>query len=272
MTDQQPDRPHPRLDPATTSTTDRLWATSSSPRRSRPALSTDLIVDAAAELADAEGLGAVTMARLGKALGVTSMALYRHVANKDELLVLLADRIGDVPEFPAGLGWRDGLELWVRAQIDLVLQRPWALDLPLAVAVPGPRRLAWIDRAFAMMADLPLASAEKLRIIGLLAQHVLGEARVQVEARREAAARARRHQGLPDSVPDTEVDPALLAAEDPFADLALTLVEHASPDDFPALLAAAGDWGPTAADPVEDTAFGIHILLDGVEQYIARRS
>lgn len=278
MTDQQPDRPLPRLDAATARTIERLWSPPSAPRRSRTPLTADLIVDTAAGLADAEGLSAITMARVGKALGVTPMALYRHVANKEELLALLADQIGDVPDFPAGISWRDGLELWVRAQIDLILRRPWVLDLPLAVTVPGPHRLAWIDRAFALMTDVPLPSAEKFRIIALLAQHVLGEARVQAEARRAAIATVRHQQGLPDSAPDTDVDPMLLTAADPFFELELLLREHAPRDAYPALLAAATDWGPTPdaradpADQADDTAFGLRILLDGIEQHIARQT
>ncbi len=55
---------------------------------------------AAVDLADAEGLPAVSMARVAEALGYSPMALYRYVESKDELLVLMADAAADVLELP----------------------------------------------------------------------------------------------------------------------------------------------------------------------------
>ena len=59
----------------------------------RAELSRELIVDRAVEMADAEGLEAVSIRRLGQEFGVTPMALYWHVQNKDELLAAMGDRI-----------------------------------------------------------------------------------------------------------------------------------------------------------------------------------
>ena len=66
------------------------------------------------------------------------------------------------------------------SQIGMVVGRPWSLDLPLAGVLPGPQRTKWIDAAFGAMAGLDAPFETKLRVIGLLAQHVLGEARVTV--------------------------------------------------------------------------------------------
>ena len=60
--------------------------------RSRP-LTRDEVVDAALRLVDEEGLEALTMRRLGAALGVEAMALYRHVPNKEALLDLTVERM-----------------------------------------------------------------------------------------------------------------------------------------------------------------------------------
>jgi AcrR family transcriptional regulator len=69
---------------------DLLWGRREPGRRGpRPGLSTDAIVEAAVAVADAEGLGAVSMARVAKELGFTTMSLYRHVTSKDELLQLM---------------------------------------------------------------------------------------------------------------------------------------------------------------------------------------
>jgi len=77
--------------------------------RTQP-LTLDEIVGAALQIVDDEGLEALSMRRLGSALGVEAMALYRHVPNKDTLLDLTIDRMRsemrlaeDLPEDPAGV-------------------------------------------------------------------------------------------------------------------------------------------------------------------------
>ena len=69
---------------------DLLWGRREPGRRGpKPGLSVDGIVAAAVRLADAEGLEAVSMARVAKELGFTTMSLYRYVTSKDELLQLM---------------------------------------------------------------------------------------------------------------------------------------------------------------------------------------
>src|SRR5262245_60943816 len=98
-----------------------LWGLREPGRRGpKPSLTLDEIVAAAIEVADAEGLAAVSMARVAKQVGSSTMALYRYVANKDELLLLMSDiGIDDPPVLPDAArgpeGWRKGLELWADA-------------------------------------------------------------------------------------------------------------------------------------------------------------
>ena len=69
------------------------WGLSVSPTRGpRATITATGIVDAAIGLADAEGIAAVSMARVAERVGVTTMALYRHVPSKDDLLALMFDR------------------------------------------------------------------------------------------------------------------------------------------------------------------------------------
>ncbi|MFD7024015.1 TetR/AcrR family transcriptional regulator C-terminal domain-containing protein [Promicromonospora sukumoe] len=84
-------------------------------------LSRDHLLRAAIEIADAEGLEAVSMRRLAAQLGVGPMSLYRHVANKDELLVAMADRAFGEIDLP-----RTGPEGW-RARLELTARRQWQL-------------------------------------------------------------------------------------------------------------------------------------------------
>ncbi|MBO0610538.1 TetR/AcrR family transcriptional regulator [Myceligenerans salitolerans] len=256
-------------------TLQRLWGTTAPRRRGpKPALSVGRIVRAAMELADAEGLAAVSMARIAEAVGYTPMALYRYVAGKEELLVLMADAVAaDLPDLPADTGWRAGLEAWTRAQIDMGLARPWFLDLPLSAAVPGPHRVRWLDQAFGILREVDLPADEKLALVGLLAQHVLGETRVQVESRRAAVERVRREAGLPDGTPEAELDPAAIDAAHPYAGFEAMLGRYASPATYPHLFEAFAAWDGTTTDapPEDDIGFGITIVLDGVEAYLRRR-
>src|SRR4051812_48243962 len=90
---------------------DRLWGPAPAKAR-RGGLNVEKVVAAAVELADAEGLDAVSMARVAKALGFTTMSLYRHVRSKEELLVLMMAEVMVMPPMQPFDGWRAGLAGW----------------------------------------------------------------------------------------------------------------------------------------------------------------
>ena len=198
-------------------------------------------MDAAADIADADGLAAVSMIRIANALGCSTMALYRHIANKDELLALLADRVAaDAPALPKSLGWREGLRRWTQLQIDGILAHPWVLDLPLASTPLGPNRTRWIDQGFGVMRQLDLPTDEKGLVLSLLSNHALVEARVQAEIRQQSTS--------------------------PYADLGRNIDRLADVEDFPHLFAALADESQTAAD----VSSGIELILDGVDARLRR--
>jgi AcrR family transcriptional regulator len=127
-------------------------------------------VRAALELIDEGGLGALTMRRLGSALGVEAMSLYKHVANKEAILdgireLLLADFAASLPSEPAD-GWREDLARFARAYRALGRAHPEAFALLASapgrayvaggdIAEPGLRRLmdAGLDRDTAIRAQ-----------------------------------------------------------------------------------------------------------------------
>lgn len=228
----------------------RLWGEPPAGRRGpKPALSVAQIVEAAYLIADEQGLGAVSMARVAEAVGCSPMALYRHVKNKDELLILLADRLSaELPQPPRDLDWREGLAAWMRAQVDLALSKPWFLDLPLGASLPGPNRLAWLDLGFYYLREVALPAEEKLAILGIISQYGLGEARIEVEAAR--------------------------LAENPYATFEQMLVTYADPERFPSLMGSMATWQP--AEPSEGSesddpsAFGQSLLMAGIAAHIER--
>jgi AcrR family transcriptional regulator len=102
------------------------------------ALTRDTVVTAAIALADEEGLEAVSLRRLGERLGVSAMAPYRHVRDKDDLLDAMADELYGRLELPdPASGWWDGLARMARSARSLVLAHAWAVPL-FARPLAGP--------------------------------------------------------------------------------------------------------------------------------------
>jgi DNA-binding transcriptional regulator YhcF (GntR family) len=103
-------------------------------------LTRERIVRAAIEIADAEGLAAVSMRRTATELGTATMSLYRHVQGKDELVVLMVDTALTEERFPAEPpeGWRARLELSSRLQWRLYRAHPW---LARAVSISRPQAM-----------------------------------------------------------------------------------------------------------------------------------
>ena len=98
---------------------------------SRSELSRATIVERALDLADAEGLDAVTIRRLGQEFGVTPMALYWHVKNKDELLDAMGDQlfVGLDYATPPGAAWHEQLAAVVHALAAALRRHPACVDL-----------------------------------------------------------------------------------------------------------------------------------------------
>ncbi|HVU93388.1 MAG TPA: TetR family transcriptional regulator, partial [Jatrophihabitans sp.] len=92
----------------------------------RSELSRDAIIERALDIADAETLEAVSIRRLGQEFGVTPMALYWHVKNKDELLDAMGDRLFAAMSYRTDpdAGWDVQLQAIVRALVDALRAHP----------------------------------------------------------------------------------------------------------------------------------------------------
>ncbi len=109
----------------------------------RPVLTRDAIIAAAAQVADAGGLAAVSMRNVGKALGVEAMSLYHHIKNKDALLDALVDWIFAQIELPVDEDrWREGMVRRAQSARTVLGAHPWGLGLIESRATPGPSLLA----------------------------------------------------------------------------------------------------------------------------------
>lgn len=96
----------------------------------RPRLNRERILRAAIDVADKEGLEALTMRRLGAQLHVEAMSLYKHVANKDEILDGIIDLVIAEIELPAaGSDWQDAMRQRARSAREVFVRHSWALGL-----------------------------------------------------------------------------------------------------------------------------------------------
>src|SRR3954466_3021635 len=92
-------------------------------------LTRERIVASAIELVEAEGLAALSMARLAERLDCGTMSLYRHVANKDELVTfMLSAAPGQPPAPPNRADWRPALSYWAEGLWNVYHQHPWILQ------------------------------------------------------------------------------------------------------------------------------------------------
>jgi AcrR family transcriptional regulator len=239
---------------------DLLWGRRGRGKRGpRPGLSADAIVEAAVRLADAEGLEAVSMARVAHELGFTTMSLYRHVASKEELLQLMwnASALGAETLVLEGDGWRPRLLMWATFQREMMDRHPWITQMPMAAPPVAPNSLHFVERGLATLDDTGLADADKLRIIGLLSSYTLSEARMASDAARAAAA-AQAAAGDGDGPSGPPI---------PFESLLRELLDEQT---YPRLYRIA--WAPGAATVSErdEFLFGIDRILDGVAALIER--
>jgi AcrR family transcriptional regulator len=100
------------------------------------------VLDAAVALADEGGLSAVTMRRLGEAVGVEAMSLYHHVANKDEVVDGMVDRVFAEIDLPvAGEPWRPAMARRARSARAALVRHRWAIGVLESRTSPGPDTL-----------------------------------------------------------------------------------------------------------------------------------
>jgi AcrR family transcriptional regulator len=230
---------------------DLLWGRRGGGTRGpKPGLSVDAIVKTAVAIADAEGLEAVSMARVAQELGFTTMSLYRHVTSKEELLQLMwnASAQGAEELVLEGDGWRPRLRMWATVQREMLDRHAWITQLPMAAPPMAPNSLTFVEKGLEALDSSGLAAADKIRVIGLISSYTLSEARMAHDA-----ARAAREP----------------SANWTFESLLRELIDQPT---YPRLheiawSEAIGD-NPSGVPEAEEYRFGLDRILDGVQSLI----
>lgn len=153
-----------------------LWNPPVASTRGRPPrVSRAEVVDAAVAIADADGLGAVSMRSVAKSLGVGTMTLYSHVPGRDELVDAMIDRAYADLDIPAPGGhWRPALEHYARSYWELLRTHRWLLEVNIWRLPLAPHVLAADEAAFGCLIDTGLEPAQVVETLAVVNNMVLG--------------------------------------------------------------------------------------------------
>jgi AcrR family transcriptional regulator len=118
-------------------------------RRTGAGLTRERIVQAALDMVDRDGVEALTMRRLGRALGVEAMSLYGYVRSKQDLLDGVLERVYDEmpPPVVPGLTWVERLQLTAALLRQVLLRHPNTVALAAARPVTSRGRVALLESA-----------------------------------------------------------------------------------------------------------------------------
>lgn len=222
-------------------------------------MSIDQIVKTAIEIADKDGLAAVSMNRVASVLGFTAMSLYRYIPSKDDLLLLMQDAVCDISlpsERPLD-EWRESMREYVLGTVGIFREHPWYGDIPIFGIPITPNNLHIVDWALRPLRDMPLSHYEKMSIVLLLSSYARSVGMLQ-----------------------RDIDRAIQAgsSEEEFSGLNYSTALRAliKPERYPNLhpIVMSGAYtgeneGEAAVD--NDLEFGLERILDGIEQYLNQK-
>jgi AcrR family transcriptional regulator len=225
-----------------------LWGHRGPPTRGpKPAHTLEHIARTAIEIADAEGLAAVSMQRVADRLGFTKMALYRYVASKAELCaVMIEAAVGEPPDLnKIRGGWRPKLEAFTRGLAEAWRIHPWLPWATIGDRVMGPNEVGWIECAVSAFDGTGLDGAERLDAVFVICGHIRNTQSMTTA-------------GTQPWTTDKQLSPTMQKL----------LNDHS--DRYPALTAAVSVASGAAHDNGRE--FGMRRILDGLEILIAERS
>jgi AcrR family transcriptional regulator len=216
-------------------------------RGPKPALTAEAIALAAIAVADAEGLDAVSMQRIAREVKVTTMALYRYFASKDELVNRMIELAGGPVQKWDGAQaeWRERLRQWSHGCAAIYARHGWFLQAATARRrVMGPNELEWLDTALGALSTAGLNGTEQMNAFLVLIGHVRSHAEYSAGAAK----------GL---------------SSEQWARITTELVQKHR-ERYDAVLRAI-EAGAFAAPRGDGFAFGLECILEGIEALAARK-
>ena len=207
----------------------------------RPPLSRERVLRGAVAVADAGGIGALTIRSLAHELGVKPMSVYHHVANKDEILDGIVDIVFSEIELPTiGGDWRTEMRRRGSSARAALRDHPWAIGLLESRTSPGPATLRHHDAVIGTLRTGGFSVEMTAHAYALIDSYVYGFALSEAS--------------LPINGPE------------PVPDVAEQMVEQFSPDDYPHLVEFAVEHVlQPGYDFGSEFEYGLDLILDALE-------
>jgi AcrR family transcriptional regulator len=208
----------------------------------RTPLSRERVLRAAVAFADENGIGSLSMRKLGEALGVEAMSLYNHVANKDELLDGMVDIVFSEIDLPSGgTDWKKAMRQRAVSARQALSRHSWAIGLMESRTSPGPATLRHHDAVLGSLRGDGFSVEMAAHAFSVLDSYIYGF------ALQEASLPFETGEGT--------------------AELAQAILMQMPPDEYPRLteltvehvLQPGYDYG-------DEYDFGLDLILDGLER------
>jgi len=161
------------------------------------------VVQAGLDIADAEGLDAVSIRRVALALDVRPMSLYSHIASKNDLLALMLNEVSGrllVPD-PLPDDWRAALRAIARRAYDAYVAHPWMVQAFGSGTRVGPNMLRRAEQSAAAVASLELDPGDAWIALGIVHEWTLGHALHVVTLREDSALETQMRSAEPEEFP-----------------------------------------------------------------------
>jgi AcrR family transcriptional regulator len=204
------------------------------------------VLDAAIAVADERGLDALSMRRLGEALGVEAMSLYNHVANKGDLLDGMIDVVFSEIDMPTGAtDWRAAMHRRAVSAREVLARHRWAIGLMESRTSPGPATLRHHDTVLGCLRTGGFSVELAAHAFAVLDSYIYGF--------------ALQEASLP------------FSAGEETAELAQEILAHAPPAEYPHLteltlehvLRPGYDFG-------NEFEFGLDLILDALDRTLTK--
>ena len=206
----------------------------------RVPLSRDRVLHGAIAVADAQGIGSLTIRSLAQELGAKPMSLYHYVRNKDEILDGIVDLVFgefDLPE-PGG-EWRAEMRRRANSARRVLRRHPWAIALLQSRTNPGPATLRHHDAIIGALRGAGFSVAMTAHAYALIDSYVFGFALSEA------------------SLPMNGPEPVIEVAEQMFQQVSAETYPHLTEFSIEHVLKPGYDYG-------EEFEFGLDIVLDGL--------
>jgi AcrR family transcriptional regulator len=211
-------------------------------RQPRQRLTREKVLEAAITHADAGGLAALTMRTLAEMLGVAPMALYRHVANKDDLVDAMVDVVFGEIGLPAGGGdWQISMRRRAIAIRDTLARHRWAVGLMESRRTPGPANLRHHDAVIGRLRAAGFDVAMTAHAYALLDSYIYGFALTK--------------SNLP------------FDSSEPVGELAGAMLDPFPVNEYPNLVEFLDEHVMKPGyDYADEFEYGLDVILDGLER------